>query len=125
MTAIYDLILEYGDEYLICSGDMPCIGTGRIADESVFYHLDPTQEATVFERFNVITGKMVDRETTINNLSGGQKVILMLLLALYSPAPRILLHNVRHNLDPAKRLIIDRLIGEYAQLKTIRDFTSC
>jgi len=121
MQTIPDLIELYGKDYLICSGDLPCIVTGRICEESVFYGLDPGAESTVIERFNLISGKQVDCNTAISTLSGGQKVILMTLLALNSPAEKILFHNLMHNLDIAKREIVRQLLEEYASAKTIRE----
>ncbi len=119
MKTITDLIADYGDEFLVCSGDLPWIGTGRIRDEALFYCLDSSAETTVIRRFNLITSKDADRNTLFHTLSGGQKVILMALLALFSPAKRILFHNLNHNLDPEKRVIISGLLEEFSAVKGI------
>ncbi|NLM90537.1 MAG: hypothetical protein GX179_05030, partial [Candidatus Cloacimonetes bacterium] len=46
----------------------------------------------------------------IEELSGGQKVILMALLAIYSPAPKIRFVNLLNALDPKRRDAIQSLI---------------
>jgi ABC-type Mn2+/Zn2+ transport system ATPase subunit len=109
-----DLIEKYGDNYLICSGKHPLISSAELSDELVIYNIKGQRLDLLIEHFNTITGKQLTESFPINTLSGGQKTILMVLLAIYSPAPRILFAHLFESLDEANKVVIRDLLDTCA-----------
>ncbi len=105
-----DLIKKHGETHLICDGKHPLISCAELADELLIYNIKTQKQDFLIEHFNALTGKQLCESSLIDTLSGGQKTILMFLLAIYSPAPRILFTNLFESLDTTNRLLIKDLI---------------
>ena len=97
-------------DYLVADANIPLISCDRLRDELLIYNLDESATAKLIDRFEKLTGKKIDKFYSINELSGGQKVILMALLAIYSPSPKIRFVNLLNALDPKRREAIQILI---------------
>ncbi len=106
-----DLISEYGSEYLICDGRMPIVAQS-FYEECLLYGLGNTAREKIKNQFNSFTNKNLSDEEELALLSGGQKVILMALLALASPAPRILFRSLFDNLDLQNRSRLHALLED-------------
>ena len=85
--------------YLIADGQHPLVCTDLVRDEIILYNLGTEESARLFAEFERITAKKIDFGSKLDALSGGQKVVLMALLALHSPAPRIEFLHLTHSLD--------------------------
>ncbi|MBW6514058.1 MAG: hypothetical protein K0B87_04820 [Candidatus Syntrophosphaera sp.] len=107
------------DTHLICNARSPLIAGGKLRDEVLLYNLSTESTADVNDRFAELTGKRIGLESETATLSGGQKVLLMCLLALYSPAPRILFVDLWHSLDEQNKTIVRRLLTEAGTAKEI------
>ncbi|HOI01173.1 MAG: hypothetical protein WBK79_05115 [Candidatus Cloacimonas acidaminovorans] len=97
-------------DYLWADANIPLISCDRLRDELLIYNLDESATANLIDQFEKLTGKTIDKFYKIEELSGGQKVILMALLAIYSPAPKIRFVNLLNALDPKRRDAIQSLI---------------
>lgn len=102
--------MDLTKSYLIADGQHPLVCTDLVRDEFILYNLGTKEEALLFRDFERITAKKIDRESALDALSGGQKVVLMALLALYSPALRIEFVDLTHSLDEDKAAEILALI---------------
>lgn len=98
--------------YLIADGQHPLVCTDLVHDEIILYNLDRDSQARLFAEFQRITAKKIELESKLDILSGGQKVVLMALLALYSPALRIEFVHLTHSLDQDKAAEILDLIRQ-------------
>jgi len=103
---------EHADEYLICDGRHPLISNDTLADELKLYNLQYNKDSVWLNDYLRLTGKQVTQETRLEELSGGQKTLLMLLLSLSSPAAKIRYWHLLDSLDEAMRkeaiLMIER-----------------
>ncbi len=97
-------------DYLWADANIPLISCDRLRDELLIYNLDESATANLIDQFEKLTGKKIDKFYKIEELSGGQKVILMALLAIYSPAPKIRFVNLLNALDPKRQDAIQSLI---------------
>lgn len=104
---------HYASDYLICQAENPLLSASSLREEIILYNLDEASQSNLINEFNLITGKDISLKFDISLLSGGQKVILMVLLALYSPAKKILFHNVFSPLDEPTREAVQVLIGKF------------
>jgi hypothetical protein len=90
------------DEYdLICDANHPLI-SNCLKDELLLYNIDTQDEAALLEHFSALSGKRIDKAYRLDQLSGGQKVLLMLCLALHCPASNLRVINLYHSLDESR-----------------------
>jgi len=104
--------MEDKDRYLILDAEHPLICTDRLYDEMILYNLDPAKRQRLYQGFLRITGKNIDQDTALSALSGGQKVILMVLLGLNCPAQRLCLRELSLSLDPTKEALLRELMAK-------------
>ena len=105
---------------LLCDASQPLISSGNLEEELELYKINPSHAAQLFVEFRNLTGKELSLESYPEELSGGQKVLLMTLLALHSSASDILFVDLQSALDNAKRAQLEELIGHYSTGRTIR-----
>jgi ABC-type Mn2+/Zn2+ transport system ATPase subunit len=108
---------------LICDANHPLI-SNCLKDELLLYHIDRHSEAALLERFESLSGKQIEASFELNELSGGQKVLLMLCLALLSPAKTICFKGLRHCLDEARWEYVQSIINQ-ADKTIIWDLDQC
>ncbi|MDZ4182590.1 MAG: hypothetical protein U1B83_06920 [Candidatus Cloacimonadaceae bacterium] len=113
------LLSERAKDSLICDANHPLISAGKLLEEIIIYSIAPSLHAPLLDSFASLCGKAINLSTEVSTLSGGQKVILMFLLALYSPAPNILFVDLPAFLDPGRREGVLAMIGEFSIRKTI------
>jgi hypothetical protein len=90
------------DKYLIADARHPLISTDKLWDEMLLYNIREQNAEQLKRTFWEITGKEICESSLLQELSGGQKVILMALLALLSPASRIMFIELELSLDAPK-----------------------
>ena len=110
---------DRSDTHLICNARRPLIAGGKLREELLLYNLSTESTSDVMDKFAELTGKRISIESETNTLSGGQKVLLMCLLALFSPARRILFIDLWHSLDEQNRIIVHKLLAEAGAAKEI------
>ena len=115
------IFMDSRKSYLIADGQHPLVCTDLVRDEIILYNLGREEEVLLFAEFERLTGKKIDRESKLETLSGGQKVVLMALLALHSPAPRIEFVQLTHSLDEDKAALILDLIKQSRKEIVLRD----
>lgn len=98
--------------YLWADARQPLITTGSFKTEARLYNLSDPAQAEVSEAFMRICNKVLRPSTPVTGFSGGEKVILMALMSLFSPAPRLCFIDLWHALDPGKRLLMKELIAK-------------
>jgi ABC-type iron transport system FetAB ATPase subunit len=108
-----DAIDQYTDGYLICDASYPLLTNSSLNEEILLYNIERHKWVSLAIDFFEITGKQLGQDSSISNLSGGQKVILMVILALYSPADRILFLNIGHAVDTDRLTTIHALINKF------------
>jgi ABC-type lipoprotein export system ATPase subunit len=113
-----DIAGRYSATHLICDGSYPLITNSFLDEEAMLYHLDSDAIASLCGQFLTITGKALSLSSDISALSGGQKVILMALLALHSPALSLLFVNLTADLDKERSEAMLALIDKYRAQKT-------
>ncbi|MCB5253158.1 MAG: hypothetical protein RBR69_04305 [Candidatus Cloacimonadaceae bacterium] len=113
--------MDLKKSYLIADGQYPLVCTDLVHDEIILYNLDKEAQARLFAEFERITAKKIDRESKLEALSGGQKVVLMALLALLSPALRIEFVHLTHSLDQDKASQILDLIRQSSKEIVLRE----
>ena len=91
------------ERYMVCDAGCPILSSGSLADEMLLYNLNEEKMLLLTQQFLLLTGKELSPSSKTEELSGGQKVILMCLLALYSPARAIALINLERSLDAHRR----------------------
>jgi ABC-type multidrug transport system ATPase subunit len=96
--------------YLLADAEHPLICTDKVWDELLLYNIAPRRAEALFADFFELTDKRLNENYILKHLSGGQKVILMALLALHSPARRICFMNLERSLDPDKAARLQDLI---------------
>ncbi|MCB5258419.1 MAG: hypothetical protein WC179_00300 [Candidatus Cloacimonadaceae bacterium] len=114
------MLYQYFNEYLICNARSPLISEGLLREELMLYNISADKWELLTQEFTDITGKHLGSEDEIGILSGGQKVILMCLLALYSPAKKILFIDLWRSLDDRNRERIVKLLELYSKDKEIK-----
>lgn len=110
---------ERSRHYLICAARHPLVSSSKLWDELLLYNLNPAAQTRLAALFEKLTGKSITADSPVNTLSGGQKVMLMCLLALLSPAPRILFLDLWHSLDTENRSKVQQLLSEFGQGREI------
>jgi len=98
--------------FYIADAAHPLICTGPLWEELLLCHIPSERHAELYTSFERISGKAIHGNSILSELSGGQKVILMLCLALYSSAQNIRFIDLEHSLDPARLSAAMELIGE-------------
>jgi ABC-type transport system involved in cytochrome bd biosynthesis fused ATPase/permease subunit len=102
------------ERYLVCDAGCPILSSGSLADEMLLYNLNEEKMLLLTQQFLLLTGKELSPSSKTEELSGGQKVILMCLLALYSPARAIALINLERSLDAHRRNALQAVIQNLA-----------
>ncbi|HOC95356.1 MAG TPA: hypothetical protein PKH21_05020 [Candidatus Cloacimonadota bacterium] len=113
------LLGKHSRQWLICPARYPLVTTGSLRGEALLYNLDKNALEEVCAEFKAYTGKAFSPESELCSLSGGQKVLLMCLLALHSPAPCIHFLDLWHSLDANNRERIQSLLHQYGQTREI------
>jgi hypothetical protein len=111
------LINYYADDYLICDASYPLITNANLNEELLLYNIENHKRASLLLDFYDITGRQLRLDSDIGAISGGQKVVLMVLFALYSPAEKILLFNLPHSLDLARQKAVNMIIDKFKPAK--------
>jgi len=96
--------------YLTADAAIPLITNGKLRSEILIYNLDASSTDRLLKTYAEISGKELTPSSIINELSGGQKVLLMALLALFCPAPAIRFINLMPALDILRRQALGELI---------------
>lgn len=96
---------------LLCDAGQPLCGGGTLREELLLYNVPHGFVSELIRSFASVTGKELSPDSDIYILSGGQKVILLCLCALFSPAVNIRFINLWHSLDPANREWIRELVA--------------
>ncbi len=107
---ILAVIKAYGDRYLIMDGRVPLMTRSRVQDEFRLYRLSSGRREMIRAHFSELTGRNLSADTMTDELSGGQKAVLGALIALASPAPRILFVRFFDALHPDRRRRLRELI---------------
>ncbi len=109
MTTL-ELIELYGEDHLVVDGRIPLVSQGPFQDEALLYHLSPVDLEGVMRDFKTLTGQVLGSQTLLKTLSGGQRVILGILLALKSSAPKVLVAHVMGSLDSLRTVMIREIL---------------
>ncbi|HOZ01989.1 MAG TPA: hypothetical protein PLG20_09235, partial [Candidatus Syntrophosphaera sp.] len=107
-------------QYLVCDARHPLAGGGKLREELLLYKLTPSDCTLLENEFAHLTGKQISPDSETATLSGGQKVLLMCLLALLSPAPKIDFIDLLRSLDANNRNAVQGLIERARSAKEIR-----
>jgi ABC-type transport system involved in cytochrome bd biosynthesis fused ATPase/permease subunit len=118
-----DVFMDSNMSYLIADGQHPLVCADAVRDEIILYNLGVEEEVLLFAKFERITAKKIDAESKLEALSGGQKVVLMALLALFSPAPRIEFLHLSHSLDDDKATQILDMIKQSGKEILLKDLS--
>jgi hypothetical protein len=113
------MMLAENQTHLICQGQTPIIGTGIVRDEMIIYNITGDSRADLLRTFEDITGRQITYLSDASELSGGQKVLLMCLMALFSPASFLDFFDVERSLDENNRSAIEALARSFGNSKTI------
>lgn len=98
-------------EVLQCDALHPII-TSSMFEELLLYNIAQPDSEKLFAMFAKLSGKDLCPSSQLAELSGGQKVLLMVCLALLSPAETIYFANVLHSLDPDRWAMIQELVAK-------------
>lgn len=104
---------------LICDASRPLISIGSLREEVILYNLSKERANYLYRDYGHLIGREVTEKTLTHELSGGQKVLLMAMLALYSPARSIRFYDLHTSLDQTNRDIISGIIERFAVEKDI------
>lgn len=85
---------------LIADAARPLLCGQELWEEMLLYNIHPEQHTELGALFTGITGKAIAQNSILNELSGGQKVIMMACLATLSPAKALCFIDLEHSLDP-------------------------
>jgi ABC-type iron transport system FetAB ATPase subunit len=105
------IFMEIKDRYLTLDAAQPLVCTDKIMDEMILYRIPDSRMDALLQDFARITGKKADPESSLLSFSGGQKVILMVLLSLYSPAKALCFRDLFYSLDQDKQPNIQALLS--------------
>lgn len=95
---------------LIADAARPLLCGQELWEEMLLYNIPRERQAELCATFTGITGKAVDEGSNISELSGGQKVILMACLAVFSPAEALCFIDLEHSLDTEKYAAVLNLL---------------
>lgn len=90
----------------------------------LLYNLNEEKMLLLTRQFYLLTGKELGPTSKTEELSGGQKVILMCLMALYSSARAIAFINLERSLDAHRIAALQAVIQNLAAGREIihRDY---
>lgn len=117
MKTLAKYIKSYGEEYLIFDGRIPTLSNGTVLEELNLYNISAGKCQKILELFEKITDKKLSISHKTGELSGGQKTILSIIIALESAAPKILFVNFFKSLHHNKKEIILQLLHDYTNSK--------
>jgi len=115
MKELKKLLQEKNEDYLILDGLIPTISLGFVKEEIILYNIHDYQiMKKIFKEFNEITGKVINENTLIPELSHGQKLILSVIIVLNSCAKKIYFRNFfvsisKKNIKKIENLINDKI----------------
>ncbi len=107
------------DTQLICNAHCPLISDSKLRDELILYNIPHDSYSRLFEELESLLSVKLLPESDIGTLSGGQKVMVMCLMALFSPATDILFIDLMHALDTTHKARIGELLSKYGKDKQI------
>ncbi|MEF3693758.1 MAG: hypothetical protein V3576_00235 [Candidatus Cloacimonadota bacterium] len=112
------------ERYLVCDAGCPILSSGNLEDEMLLYNLNEEKMLLLTRQFYLLTGKELGPTSKTEELSGGQKVILMCLMALYSSARAIAFINLERSLDAHRIAALQAVIQNLAAGREIihRDY---
>lgn len=113
MAMVESVYQSYARTHLICDSANPIVTNASILDESILYNIDKSTLDDVFRQYLRITNKQLNPSDSLSELSGGQKVIIMVLMALFSSAKKICFINICNSLDENNKDSILDLISEF------------
>lgn len=102
------------ERYLVCDAGCPILSSGNLEDEVLLYNLNEEKMLLLTRQFYLLTGKELGPTSKTEELSGGQKVILMCLMALYSSARAIAFINLERSLDAHRIAALQAVIQNLA-----------
>jgi len=114
--------MKHKPVYLSADAAHPLITHGAFKVEALLYNLQEAALNQVRDNFRLICGKDLYPETNISQLSGGEKVVLMVLMALCCPATHLRFIGIWHALDAEKRLALHALIQASAKHILLEEF---
>lgn len=106
-------------EILLCDARHPLISGGKLYEEAILYNIRPGKLSQLASMFTEITGIDISPESELGALSGGQKVLLMFLLAVHSPAGAIQFVDLTRSLDNQTRERVQFLLQSVIGTKEI------
>lgn len=115
MKGLLHNLKQHSADYLILDGLIPTISLGYVREEFILYNINEEQYQKILNIFAQISGKVIGENTLISKLSHGQKIILSTLIALHSPAKRILFRNFFTSVSRDNRKKIEALIETKTQ----------
>jgi ABC-type microcin C transport system duplicated ATPase subunit YejF len=98
--------------YLTFDSSFPMITSSCLKHELLLYNLSQAKTDELLGLFNSISGKELNLQSLTSELSGGQQVLLMALIALLCPAPKLRFINLMTSLDHSKRIVLQELISK-------------
>jgi len=107
--------------FLIADAAHPLICSGPLWEEMLLYNIPVERQAELCDAFELISAKALSGNSLLSELSGGQKVILMACLAVFSPARRICFIDLEHSLDPLRHEVVMELIEGSGKETCFRD----
>jgi ABC-type iron transport system FetAB ATPase subunit len=116
-TNIDELLRVYAQTHLICDSAYPIITNSTFAEEAILTNLDIIDTDNALTKFNALVNKSITISDDITHLSGGQKVLLMIILALYSKANRICFTGIYNCLDDSNKTAVKELLNDYKLIK--------
>lgn len=108
MTTL-EIIEQYGNTHLIIDGRIALISPGPVKEEALLFGLTLDQIAAVLDQASQILQQQITPETRGDCLSGGQQIVVAILLALASSAEKILYIHVFEALDAERREQLQKL----------------
>jgi hypothetical protein len=106
------IFMESKNIHLIADAKHPLLCRDQVSSEMILYNIAPDVALKIFAEYQRISKVSIEHATSLPTLSGGQKVLLMALLALYSPAEAIRFVDLDHSLDQPKATALKQLINE-------------
>jgi len=103
MKTLAKYITTYGEEYLIFDGRIPSLSNGTVLEEMNLYNISAESSTKILSLFEKIADKALSSSDKTGELSGGQKTILSIIIALESSAPKLLFVNFFKSLHSNKK----------------------
>jgi len=116
-SALETNIDKYSQTHLVCDAAYPLLTNSSLEEEAQLYNLEEKPLQQVLLHFYEITGKTITLKTEVTSLSGGQKVVLMFLLAILSKARNIVFIGLEVSLDSERLAQLNKLLQELSPHK--------